>query len=125
MGSVNKITSMYSGIFKRYFYIKKILLWKHSSDFHYVVLSPHVIQNAAEYIDVKSLNFYGMVMPIVFARPTPQPRNEFVKFAVFGYGDSAMLYKVALLLSQKKMEKPYEIRVIGMDTRGTDWFSQY
>jgi hypothetical protein len=61
-------------------------------------------------------------MPIVFAEPMPPAQNEFVKFAVFGYGDSAMLYKANLLLSQKKITSPYEIRMISMDSRGTEGF---
>lgn len=102
------------------FSTKKMLLWNHSSDFKYIANSPHIITNAGRYINVEKLNIYTVVLPTVFAQPIPQPHNEYVKFATFGYGDSLMLHNVAFLLSQKKVTKPYEIRIIGMDNRGTD-----
>jgi len=119
---VARIKEIYPGLFKRYFYVKKFILWRHTSDFHYIVLSPAALRNAAEYIDIKNLNFYGVVMPIVFAKPLPPPSNEHVKFAVFGYGDSSMTYRTARLLEQKNIKNPYEIRVISMDCRGTEGF---
>lgn len=119
---LNKINASYSNIFQKSFHIKNAILWRHTADFHYIVLSPHVINNARQYLDVDKLNFYPVVMPTVFSSPAPQAVNEFVKFAVFGYGNSEKLHKVALLLSQKTINKPYEIRIIGMDNRGTDGF---
>jgi len=101
---------------------RKMLLWKHSDDFKYISLSPHVIINAEKYIDVKKLNIYTVVLPTVFAEPTSQPNNEYVKFAIFGYGNPLMLHNVLFQLSQKELKQPYEIRIIGMDYKGTDGF---
>jgi hypothetical protein len=101
---------------------RKMLLWKHSDDFKYISLSPHVIINAEKYIDVKKLNIYTVVFPTVFAEPTSQPNNEYVKFAIFGYGNPLMLHNVLFQLSQKELKQPYEIRIIGMDNKGTDGF---
>lgn len=101
---------------------RKMLLWKHSDDFKYISLSPHVIINAEKYIDVKKLNIYTVVLPTVFAEPTTQPNNEYVKFAIFGYGNPLMLHNVLFQLSQKELKQPYEIRIIGMDNKGTDGF---
>lgn len=109
-------------IFTKLFTERKMLLWKHSSDFKYIALSPHIITNAQTYIDVKDLNIHTVVLPTVFAEPTPQPNNEYVKFAIFGYGNPLMLHNIVIQLSQKKLKKPYEIRIIGMDNRGTESF---
>jgi hypothetical protein len=119
---INHIITPWQPIFTKLFPTKKILLWKHSVDFKYISLSPHIIVNAEEFIDVKKLNIYTVVMPYVFAEPTHLPNNKDVKFAIFGNGDSFMLHNVAVQLSQKELKKPYEIRIIGMDKRGTDGF---
>ncbi|MFZ3383860.1 MAG: hypothetical protein WA144_08045, partial [Candidatus Methanoperedens sp.] len=109
-------------IFTKLFTDRKMLLWKHSSDFKYIALSPHVIKNAVNYIDVKDLNIHTVVLPTVFAEPTSAPNNEYVKFAIFGYGNPLMLHNIVIQLSQKKLKKRYEIRIIGMDNRGTESF---
>ena len=101
---------------------RKMLLWKHSDDFKYISLSPHIITNAEKYIDTKKLNMYTVVLPTFFVEPTPQPNNEYVKFAIFGYGNPLMLHNILVKLSQKELKQPYEIRIIGMDNKGTDGF---
>ena len=101
---------------------RKMLLWKHSGDFKYISLSPHIITNAEKYLDTKELNMHTVVLPTFFAEPTPQPNNEYVKFAVFGYGNPLMLHNILFQLSQKELKQPYEIRIIGMDNKGTDGF---
>lgn len=109
-------------ISKKLFKEKEMLLWKHSDDFKYICLSPHIIINAERYINTKKLNIYTVILPTIFADPLPQPNNEYVKFATFGYGDSLMLHNLLFQLSQKELKNPYEIRVIGMDNRGIDGF---
>lgn len=104
------------------FTTKKMLRWNHSPDFKYIANSPHIMVNAAKYIDVKELNMYTVLLPTIFVKPLPQPHNDYVKFAIFGYGNSLMLFNVLSLLSQKRIKKPYEIRVISMDDRGTEGF---
>ena len=101
---------------------REMLLWKHSADFKYICLSQHIIPNAERYIDTKELNMHTVVLPTVFAEPTPQPNNEYVKFAIFGYGNPLMLHNILFQLSHKKLKQPYEIRIIGMDNKGTDGF---
>ncbi len=104
------------------FSTKKILLWKHSVDYKYIALSPHIIENAEEFIDTKKFNFHTVVLPMAFAEPTSLPNNKHVKFAIFGVGDSFMLHNVGVQLSQKELKKPYEIRIIGRNNKGTDGF---
>jgi hypothetical protein len=117
------LNTRWQSIFTKLYPIKKMLLWRHSADFRYIALSPHIVANAEKYIDVKELNIYTVVYPNVFSEPTPQPDNKYPKFATFGYGNPSMLHNVALRLSQKDIKKPYEIRIIGMDNRGTEGFS--
>lgn len=101
---------------------KEVLFEEHSDDYRYIALSPHMLPNAARYIDVKKLGVRAVVLPTNFAKPIPQPSNTKVKFAVFGYGNSTMLYNIALKLSKKTIQNDYEIRIIGMDNRGTEEF---
>jgi hypothetical protein len=93
---------------------KEMLLFNHSDDFKYVVLSPHIIKNAAKYIDVDKLNIHLVMFPTNFVKPTPQPKNDYVKFGIFGYGDALMLHNIGHELSKKNINKKYEIRIIGM-----------
>ncbi len=116
------ITETWQSAFIKLFPTKQMILWKHSSDIKYVALSPHILVNAKKYLDVEKLNMYPVVMPMIFAQPNAQPNNQYPKFAVFGYGNSSMLQKVLTQLSHKGIEKPYEIRIIGMDNRGTEGF---
>jgi hypothetical protein len=66
--------------------------------------------------------FYTVILPTNFVAPSEAPINEYVKFAIFGYGDSLVLHNISYLLTQKKITKPYEIRIIGMDNRGAEGF---
>jgi len=110
------------GLFNSFFPFKKILLWRHSKDFKYIFLSPHIVNNVAQYIDVSKFDFHTVVLPTIFKEPTPQPHNKSVKFGIIGYGYSGMLYKLLTALSLKKLTNPYEIRIIGMDNRAAEGF---
>ena len=109
--------------FNNFFTVRKMIELDHSLDYRYLALSPHITKNAAKYLDVKRLNIYTVTMPIVYANPLPLPQNNHAKFAVFGYGSALVLHNILYKLSQKKLTKPYEIRIIGMDSRGTEGFS--
>jgi hypothetical protein len=112
----------YSLFFKKIFRMKKMMMWNHSCQYKYISLSPHVTKNAKKYLDTKYLNFHTIILPIVFNKPTSSSKNKYIKFAVFGYGDSSQIHKMLLILSKKKISKPYEIRIISMDSRGTEGF---
>jgi hypothetical protein len=112
----------YSLIFRNIFRVKRVMEWKHSSDYKYIVLSPHIVKNAGEYIDVNHLNFHTVIMPVIFADPLTQADNAYVKFAIFGYGERAQMYEMLKLLSTKTINQPYEIRIISMDRGGTAGF---
>ncbi|WP_445475048.1 hypothetical protein ACT9XH_11960 [Methanococcoides methylutens] len=109
-------------ISRKLFTDRKMLLWNHSADYRYITLSTHIIKNAEKYIDVRKLNMYTVILPTVFREPSPQPVNEYVKFAIFGYGNPLMLHNILVQLSQKELKQQYEIRIIGMDNRGTSDF---
>ena len=114
----------WKSVSERTFGEKEMLLWNHSSDFRYIALAPHVIENAAKYMDVNALNIYAVTLPTVFEKLMPQPENKYIRFAVFGYGDSLMLYNIAKILSGRSLKSNYEIRIIGMDSRGTEGFTR-
>lgn len=109
-------------ILDRFFTVKKMMAWKHASSYRYIALSAHITRNAARYIDIQQYDFYTVILPTNFVVPTEAPINAHVKFAIFGYGDSLVLHNIAYLLTQRKIAKPYEIRVIGMDNRGVEGF---
>lgn len=116
------LSSRYTLVFKKIFRIKKMMLWQHTNQYHYIVLSPHVVKNVKKYLDTDYLNFYTVIMPTIFHTPLPPADNQFIKFAVFGYGDSAAMYEMLLTLNEKQIVKPYEIRIISMDNKGTQEF---
>ena len=121
-GRYDAVVAYWNDICWKWLPFKKILLWRQSADFKYILLATQAIVNVRKYIDVKNFNFYTVVLPTIFSEAVPRGRNEHVKFAVFGYGYSAMLQKVLACLSTKKLNSSYEIRIIGMDGRGTEGF---
>jgi hypothetical protein len=112
----------YSLLFRRYIRTKNMMMWRHSDQYKYISLSPHVTANAKKYLDTAYLNFCTITMPIVFNKLKTPPTNKYIKFAVFGYGDSSQMQKLLTLLSNKKITKPYVIKIISMDSRGTEGF---
>lgn len=119
---VLKLYSNYSLIFKKKLRVKKMMMWQHSDQYNYISLSPHVTKNASKYIDVKHLNIHTIIMPIIFAKPYRTPDNKYIKFAVFGYGDSGQMQKMLSILSKRHIKNTYEIRIISMDDRGIEGF---
>lgn len=119
---IDYLYSRYTLIFKRIFRVKRMMMWLHSSYYKYISLSPHVTKNARKFIDTRYLNFQTIVMPIIYTKPSQVRFNKFIKFAVFGYGDSVQMNKMLFLLSRKMLSRSYEIRIISMDSRGTEGF---
>jgi hypothetical protein len=105
-----------------FFTVKRMMELDHTDDYKYVALSPHAKKNAGKYFDMKIFDFHSVILPTIFVSPTLAPTNEYAKFAIFGYGDSLVLHNIANSLAQKQLRKPYEIRIIGMDDRGTEGF---
>ena len=108
--------------FGKKFPTKAMILLENSADYRYIVVSPHILSNVEKYINLREINIKMVLFPTVFFPVYPQPKNKFVKMAVFGYGNPGMLYKVLTRLSKEDVKKAYEIRIIGMDNRGTDGF---
>jgi hypothetical protein len=105
-----------------FFTVKRMMEWNHSPDYRYIALSPHIVKNAGKYIDLHKFNFYTVILPTNFLKASVFAKNEYAKFAIFGYGDSLVLHNVAHLLAQKNITRSYEIRIIGMDNRGIEGF---
>lgn len=123
---VRKILGMYQGkvsaLYKNYFSLKELLFLEHSSDYKYIALSSHIIENARKHIDIERLNVSLVTMPTVFAQSEPVVANKFPKFAIFGYGNSSMLHQVLTGLSKLKLTDPYEIRNISSNNAGIEDF---
>jgi hypothetical protein len=102
------------------FDLEKILFYQISEDFHYIVNSPHILENAKKYINTELLCFSTVVLPTIFSSPSPPPENSHVKFGIFGYGNPGLLQKMGESLNKKKPDNNYEIRIIGMDNRGAE-----
>jgi hypothetical protein len=115
---LNNIKKKCLALFSVVFSIKKMIIFDQTRDFRFIALSPHIIENARKYIDVNKLNMHTVIMPTKFCAPLPMPNNNYPKFAVFGYGNSSMLYQILYALSLKNINMPYEIRIIGMDHSG-------
>jgi hypothetical protein len=105
-----------------FFSIKNLMTIWHSDDYRYIALSPHAASNAKKYIDIETIKVFSVILPTNFVKAKPFNKNSHVKFATFGFGDSLVMHNLAKMLSQRKISRPYEIRIIGMDSRGTEAF---
>lgn len=105
-----------------FFSVKNLMTVWHEDDYRYIALSPHAALNAKKYINTETIKIFSVILPTNFVKTKPFSKNCYVKFATFGFGDSLVMHNVAKILSQKKISRPYEIRIIGMDSRGTEAF---
>lgn len=102
--------------------IKHLIEQKHDSSFNYLVISEHIYINLKNKIDLKNLNISYVNYPQLSYDILTKTNNKYPKFAIFGYGDSKMLYNLNLILKDLKIKPPFEIRIIGMDNRATSSF---
>jgi hypothetical protein len=101
---------------------KHLIEQNHDSNFNYLVISKHIHINLKNRIDLKNLNISYVNYPQLSYDISTKTNNEHPKFAIFGYGDSKMLYNLNLLLKKLNIQLPFEIRIIGMDNRATSSF---
>lgn len=101
---------------------KEAMLLCCGNNYKYITLAPHIIKNAATYIDIDNFQTYCVTLPTIFKPALKKEKNKYVKFAVFGFGDSLVLHNILYALSLKNITKQYEIKIIGMDNRGTQGF---
>ena len=102
--------------------IKHLIEQKHDSSFNYLVISEHIYINLKNKIDLKNLNISYVNYPQLSYDILTKTNNKHPKFAIFGYGDSKMLYNLNLILERLNIKSPFEIRIIGMDNRATSTF---
>ena len=102
--------------------IKNLIEQKHDSSFNYLVISEHIYINLKNKIDLKNLNISYVNYPQLSYDILTKTNNKHPKFAIFGYGDSKMLYNLNLILERLNIKSPFEIRIIGMDNRATSTF---
>lgn len=99
---------------------REILEKNHNSSFRYILISEHIKKNLSKIINPKKFDFYTVNYPQVQKKIESFIclNNKFPKFAVFGYGDSRMLYNLNVIIKKLINKEKFEIRVIGMDNRG-------
>lgn len=99
---------------------KEILEKNHNSSFRYILISEHIKKNLSKIINPIKFNFHTVNYPQVQKKIESfiYLNNKFPKFAVFGYGDSRMLYNLNVIIKRLINKEKFEIRVIGMDNRG-------
>ena len=102
--------------------IKHLIEQKHDSSFNYLVISEHIYINLKNKIDLKNLNISYVDYSQLSYDILNKTNNKYPKFAIFGYGDSKMLYNLNLILERLNIKSPFEIRIIGMDNRATSTF---
>ena len=113
-------SNRYKQVWQTHFRLRDELLRQTSDQHAFIALSPHIVENAASYVDVDAIHLRAVEMPYNFAPPAPLPANEHMKFATFGIGDPSALRKVLDHLDSFNLAHDYEIRVIGMDNRGVE-----
>lgn len=102
--------------------IKYLIEQKHDSSFNYIVISEHIYINLKNKFDLKNLNISYVNYPQLSNEKLTKTNNKYPKFAIFGYGDSKMLYNLNLILERLSIKSLFEIRIIGMDNRATNSF---
>ena len=101
---------------------KRLIENNHDFHFSYLVISKHIFDNLKNKINVDNFNIDYIHYPQLSYEIKKQSNNNYPKFAIFGYGDSKMLYNLNLILERLSIKSPFEIRIIGMDNRATSTF---
>ena len=104
------------------FSTKALLEKNHNSNFNYLVISEHIFNNLKNKIDRTFLNINYINYPQLSGDIKKEGNNDYPKFAIFGYGNSKIFYNLNLILRELNIKSPFEIRIIGMDNRGTNSF---
>ena len=100
--------------------IKDLIEQKHDNSFNYLVISEHIYINLNGKIDLKNISYIDY--PQLSSNISTKLSNKHPKFAIFGYGDSKMLFNLNLILESFNIKSHFEIRIIGMDNRATSFF---
>jgi hypothetical protein len=90
--------------------------------FRYLALAPYITENAYKFLDRKKVDIRWVFLPTIFSKMENKLRNKNLKIAVFGYGNSKRLSEVSAYLFDLKKDFNFEIRIVGMDSRGTEGY---
>lgn len=102
--------------------LRETMCRKNGANVRYVALSDHIVKTLPKYISTEGIHICALPLPAIY-EPLKEPiKNKMLRVAVFGYGHSAMLYWLNVALQGESIKEEYEIRVIGMDGRGTEDF---
>lgn len=111
-------------VFEKLFSIKRFLEKTANDRFKFILLSNHILIQLKKQIDISRINIHVLDMPTNFRSliTSNNPKNNFIKFAMFGRGDYKMLIRLAKALNLREINNQYEIRIIGKDYIGLEEF---
>jgi len=105
---------------RKLFNFKSALEWRHSDNYKYIALSPHILIEANKYININKLNITSIIHPFMFSREKIiTKKNKFIKFATIGKGSPPKIKYIANALSIRNTKR-YEIKIIGDSVYGTE-----
>ena len=107
-------------IHRKLFNFKRAIQWRHSNNFNYIALSPHVLFGANKYIDVAKYNISAIYLPFFFSTyKKTTKKNEFIRFATIGKGYPSKIKYIANALNKRNTQR-YEIKIIGNSINGVE-----
>lgn len=99
---------------------KSAIQWRHSNNYNYIALSPHILNEANKYISTEKYNISAIPHPFIFSKKTnPIQKNEHIKFATIGKGSPTKVKYITNLLNKNNNLK-YEIKIIGKSIEGLE-----
>lgn len=119
-----KQINFFKFLFNKFISEKDALLWRASKKFRFISLSSHIEKNAKSFIDLTKLNIQTITLPTNFSNSNiiASEQNKKLTFATFGYGNSLYLYNLAKEIQKHTDRSTLEIKIIGMDHRGSSEF---
>lgn len=107
-------------IHRKLFNFKRAIQWRHSNNFNYIALSPHVLNEANKYIDVARYNISAIYLPFIFPTyKTITKKSEFIRFATIGKGSPSKVKYIANALNKRNTQR-YEMKIIGGSVDGIE-----
>lgn len=121
----HRICQMFDDVMKKIsprYVLSNIMKSNNAPNIRYVCLAQYIKDFMPRFIDTSGMNLRVLTLPAIYG-PIPNfVKNTYFKIAVFGYGHSALLYKLNCILAKKNIINNYEIRIIGMDGQGINNF---
>lgn len=119
LGKIKAYLEFWSKISQKLFN-EKIILSMNNEGIVFVALSPYIVENAYKILSKNKIDIKGIYMPVVLSKKHFKSNNVKLKIAVFGYGNWIRLREVTNSIKEKTSTYLFEIRIVGMDNRGSE-----